>query len=167
MTVRLRAIALALLLALTVSACARQIEAGRGDTDAAAPSRDADSVGMENNGAAASCTAPVLSTRANAVPGAHARALGISPGQTLQVYGFGYQTCNDVNRNLGPPASPFTGLAVLVVQGQRRLALATVSAHAPGGSFHACIRLPADLRPGPAIIRTSQLGEVPLRIRVR
>jgi hypothetical protein len=42
-----------------------------------------------------------------------------------------------------------------------------VSAHAPGGSFRASIRLPADLHSGPAIIRTSQLGEVPLRIRVR
>src|SRR5262249_48012296 len=117
--------------------------------------------------AEAACTAPSLSTRANTTPGAHARIISVSAGQTLQVYGFGYQTCNDVNPNLGSAASPSPALTVFVVQGQCRLALASVSAHQPGGRFHASIRLPADVHPGLAIIRTSELGEVPLRIRVR
>jgi hypothetical protein len=167
MTVRPGVIVLASLLALTVGACSQQPGTGRGKTDAAVPSRDA-SVRAEGNGAAASCIAPELSTRMNTVPGARARAIVVSPGQTLGVYGFAYQTCDDVNPNLGgPSARPFRDLAVFVVQGQRRLALGTVSAHAPAGSFSVSIRLPADLRPGPAVIRTSELAEVPLRIRVR
>jgi len=168
MTVRLGAIVLASLLALTVAACSQQPGAGQGNTDAAAPSQDASGIKVEGNGAAASCVAPELSTRVNTVPGARARAMTVSHGQTLQVYGFGYQTCNDVNPNLGgPSAGPFRDLVVFVVQGQRRLALATVSAHAPGGAFRASVRLPADLHPGPAFIRTSELAEAPLRIRVR
>jgi hypothetical protein len=163
LTVRLGTIVLTSLLAVTVSACAQQA----GGAGATAPTPNADTASTDHNGAAASCIGPELSTRAKATLGVRARAVTVSPGHALQVYGFGYQTCNDVNPNLGPSGSPFPDLAIYVVQGQRRLALAAVSARAPGGRFRVSIRLPADLHPGPAVIRTSQPGEVPLRIRVR
>jgi hypothetical protein len=100
---------------------------------------------------------------------AQRQAASVLPGQVLRVYGYGYIDCVDVNRNFQAPASPFRDLTVFVVQGQRRLALATVSAHRPGGTFHVSIRLPADLHPGPANIQTSgsQPDERPLRIQVR
>ena len=110
-------------------------------------------------GSAASCAAPWLSTIPNSTvahhgPGVSEReAINASPGQTLRIYGYGYQTCHDTNHE--PLSRPLTQLTVFVVQGHIRQAVATVSASHPYGDFAATIHLPPDLRPGPATIETS------------
>jgi hypothetical protein len=118
----------------------------------------------------ASCAAPWLTT----VPGAHAGrpgpgltrldAVAVSPGQELRIYGYGYRTARCTN--LQPPGRPFTGLTVFVTQGDREQALATVSAREPGGIFDVTVRLPANLRAGPATVKTSQPVERSLHIQV-
>lgn len=116
----------------------------------------------------ASCTAPRLTTVPNATasPGMAQRdAIAVSPGQQLRIYGYGYQTCHDTNHE--PPASPFTDLTVYVTQGHSRQVLAEVSAHHPVGIFTIAVRLPSDLRPGPATVDTSQPVESPLYIEIR
>lgn len=115
----------------------------------------------------ASCGAPWLTTVPNANvrhpgPGMTQRdAIAVSPGQTLRIYGYWYETCHE------PPASPFTDLTVHVTQGHSRQVLAEVSAHQPGGTFTIAVRLPSDLWPGPASVGTSQPVESPLYIQVR
>ena len=119
----------------------------------------------------ASCAAPWLTTVPNATvghpgPGMTQRdAIAISPGQTLRIYGYGYETCYGPNHE--PPDSPFTDLTVHVTQGHSRQVLAEVSAHHPVGTFTIAVRLPSDLRPGPATVGTSQPVESPLYIQVR
>lgn len=91
-------------------------------------------------------------------------AIRVSPGQTLRVYGYGYQTCHDTNHQ--PTASPFAGLTVFVTQGHNQQPLATVSAR-EHGDFSTAVHLPANLRPGPATVDTSFGGDVPVHLQVR
>lgn len=118
----------------------------------------------------ASCAAPWLTTvrpdrTGRPGPGMTRRnAIRVSPGQTLRVYGYGYQTCHDTNHQ--PPASPFSGLKVFVTQGHNRQTLGLVSAQ-QHGDFSTAVHLPAGLRPGPATVDTSYAGDVPLHLQVR
>jgi hypothetical protein len=118
--------------------------------------------GTTADGSSASCAGPVLSTIPNA---AVFKPVVVSPGQTLRIYGYGYETCHDTNHQ--PPASAFTGLTVLVIQGHSQHALATVSARTPRGTFAITVHLPSELRSGPATIRTSQQVEEPIHLQVR
>lgn len=109
----------------------------------------------------ASCTGPVLTGTAN--HSEPAPRITVSPGQMLRVNGYGYATCHDTNQQ--PPASPFSHLEVLVVQGHRRFPVATLSPR-QDGSFQVAIRMPAGLRPGTATVSTSQAGERPLTVHI-
>jgi hypothetical protein len=119
-----------------------------------------------NTGSAASCTAPILTT----IPrppqrAALLRVVPVTPGQKLRLYGYWYMTCDDTNP--GPASHPFRQLTILVIQGHARHALATVQASGRDGDFSIVVRLPAGLRRGRAVIRTSLLAEQPVPLRVR
>ena len=117
-------------------------------------------------GEAASCAGPVLTTAARAQSGAaQARAVSVTPGEKLRIYGYWYQTCHDTNHQ--PPSRPFRHLTIFIIQGHSREPVATVDARQPGGTFDVVARLPASLHPGTATVRTSLMNEVPLRLRVK
>ena len=117
------------------------------------------------NGEAASCVGPILTTAAQVRPTTALPPVAVSPGQELWIYGYWYETCHDTNHQ--PPSRPFRHLAILVIQGPSRDPLATVNARQPGGTFDVTVRLPASMHPGAATIRSSLAIEVPLRLMVR
>lgn len=118
-------------------------------------------------GGQASCAAPVITTKSDYQLGrALPRVVTVSPGQELRIYGYFFETCHDTNNQ--PPPRPFKHLTVIVTQSHKQETLAVVSARQPGGTFSIRVRLPADLHPGSATVRTSGgAPENPLRLEIR
>ena len=114
---------------------------------------------------AASCVGPLLTTSPHAARRTPPDAVTVSPGQKLRLYGYWYMTCHDTNHQ--PASRPYRHLTIFVIQGQRRHALTVVRAGQREGDFSATIRIPPGLQPGPAMIRTSLMAELPLRLRVQ